>query len=451
MKQFRIETTDEFICGNSGLIMVGSLINKQSFKAKVNQLSIDDSQKDISNLDILKSYIGLLSLGKNSYETIDEYKNDLFFKESLQIEQLPSKESLRQRLESLSTKEVENIVKSFNSEIIKKCGELHTAKDTDLVPVDFDVSPFDNSNSNKQGVSRTYKQVDGFAPMLTYIGGTGYMLNNEFRKGSAHSNCEGTSEYIEKTIEYAQSITNKKLLCRFDSGNDSVENIDTIHQYPDVFYLIKKNFRREDQNPYISFAKEETAIKETPRKGKTIYYNSKEVKLTLKDNKNKVIKEVLTRLIVRLIERTIDKTGNGLLIPEIELEAWYCNLQDYKEKEIISLYADHGTSEQFHSEFKTDMDMERLPSGKFETNSLVITLGMLAFNILRAMGQEALNSGLLKRKRKVKRIRIRKVLQDIMYMACNYMIKFRQNTIKLATHNAFTGTFKFAYKKIAFS
>ncbi|MGV0036717.1 MAG: hypothetical protein ACNYPE_17840 [Candidatus Azotimanducaceae bacterium WSBS_2022_MAG_OTU7] len=30
------------------------------------------------------------------------------------------------------------------------------------------------------------------------------------------------------------------------------------------------------------------------------------------------------------------------------------------------LYADHGTSEQFHREFKTDMDIERLPSGKFD-------------------------------------------------------------------------------------
>ena len=30
----------------------------------------------------------------------------------------------------------------------------------------------------------------------------------------------------------------------------------------------------------------------------------------------------------------------------------------------------HGTSEQFHSEFKTDLDIEQLPSGKFATNAL---------------------------------------------------------------------------------
>ena len=41
------------------------------------------------------------------------------------------------------------------------------------------------------------------------------------------------------------------------------------------------------------------------------------------------------------------------------------------DREVIGLYHAHGECEQFHSEIKTDMDMERLPSGKFETNELV--------------------------------------------------------------------------------
>ena len=62
------------------------------------------------------------------------------------------------------------------------------------------------------------------------------------------------------------------------------------------------------------------------------------------------------------------------------------------------------------------MDLERFPSGKFETNSLILTLGLLTFDILCIIGQETLDSGLLKRKREVKRIRIRKVIQNMMYM-----------------------------------
>jgi hypothetical protein len=55
------------------------------------------------------------------------------------------------------------------------------------------------------------------------------------------------------------------------------------------------------------------------------------------------------------------------------LEGWTTTLPArFSCGDIIALYRDHGTHEQFHSEFKTDMDLERLPSGKFETNYLVV-------------------------------------------------------------------------------
>ena len=53
---------------------------------------------------------------------------------------------------------------------------------------------------------------------------------------------------------------------------------------------------------------------------------------------------------------------------------------------MIRLYHEHGESEQYHSEIKTDMDVERFPSGKFDTNELVLELTVLAYNILRVIG-----------------------------------------------------------------
>ena len=38
------------------------------------------------------------------------------------------------------------------------------------VPVDIDVTPFDNFRTRKQGVSRTDKGCDGYAPIMAYIG-----------------------------------------------------------------------------------------------------------------------------------------------------------------------------------------------------------------------------------------------------------------------------------------
>ena len=60
------------------------------------------------------------------------------------------------------------------------------------------------------------------------------------------------------------------------------------------------------------------------------------------------------------------------------------------DEDIIELYHNHAICEQFHSEIKTDMDMERMPSGKFDTNALILKLGMIAYNVLRIISTEAM-------------------------------------------------------------
>ena len=91
--------------------------------------------------------------------------------------------------------------------------------------MDFDVTPMDNSNSKKEGISKTYKLFDGYSPMLSYIGSSGFILNNQFRESYSHSNCEGNFDHISQTVEMALSLSDVPLLVRFDSGNDSLDNV----------------------------------------------------------------------------------------------------------------------------------------------------------------------------------------------------------------------------------
>ncbi|CUP03685.1 Uncharacterised protein [Enterocloster clostridioformis] len=63
------------------------------------------------------------------------------------------------------------------------------------------------------------------------------------------------------------------------------------------------------------------------------------------------------------------------------------------------------------------MDMERLPSGKFETNELVLELAILAYNILRMIGQESIGRKGTKTKHKVRRRRLRTVIGNMIMMA----------------------------------
>lgn len=84
-----------------------------------------------------------------------------------------------------------------------------------------------------------------------------------------------------------------------------------------------------------------------------------------------------------------------LQAPGYEIES-YCTSFCEKtatSREVQKLYHGHGTSGQFHSELKTGLDLERLPSGKFATNAIVPALGVSTYNLLRLIGQESLKTG----------------------------------------------------------
>ena len=152
--------------------------------------------------------------------------------------------------------------------------------------------------------------------------------------------------------------------------------------------------------------------------------------------------------VMRAVERTIDRRGQRLLVPEIEIEGWWTTL-DLPEKDVIKLYEGRGTSEQFHAEIKSDMDMERLPSGKFATNVLILTLGGLAYNILRAIGQLGLVSGETPVRHAAKRRRIKTVIQELMYLAARLVRTGRRLKLVFSRHCPAFAAFQSVYTRFS--
>lgn len=253
-------------------------------------------------------------------------------------------------------------------------------RNAQYVPLDLDVSPFDNSGTKKEGVARTYKDFDGYAPIFAYLGAEGYLVNAELRKGSDHCQ-KNTAPFLKETIiQLARKLTCQPLLLRLDAGNDSSKNVQICFE-PETLcdFIIKRNLRQESPEMWLDIAKEQGEATK-PRDGKTVYTGS--VFWSVADLDRKV------RIVFQVIERTVRADSQMLLVPKIEAQTWWTSLGD-SEATIIELYHNHGVCEQFHSEIKTDMDLERLPSGKFETNNLVLQMAILAYNILRLMGQES--------------------------------------------------------------
>jgi hypothetical protein len=93
VKRFIIAQSDrEFYTSHSGLALVGLCVNKLcSLSTQARQdFPINVASNGIGTDDILRSYIGLLTLGQSDYEAITSRKEDDYFKEALGIGKVPS-------------------------------------------------------------------------------------------------------------------------------------------------------------------------------------------------------------------------------------------------------------------------------------------------------------------------------------------------------------------------
>ena len=387
MSKIEFTLGNERIIPTSGIAVVGAILGNAGFTEYFNRTDVTDkrSQKQIRNGDIFTTGIGIQCMGKPDFETVHELlKDPEFFGKALGIEsRIPSEECFRTRMDSIGSSFREKLL-SANVRIMRANGISPGKLPNGQVPVDVDVSPHDNSKTHKQGVSRTYKGCDGFAPIYSYIGREGYLINAELREGKQHCQ-KHTPEFLRETVRLCREVTKDPLMFRLDSGNDAAENMG-IFLENGCNFIIKRNLRKESPYEWLEQLKPVCKNISHPREGKDVYIGSTWKEVSYKGSDGK-LHTITLRIVYEIIERSIDKHGQYLLPHDVEVNMFWTNLS-FSDEEVIELYHAHGESEQFHSEIKTDMDMERFPSGKFETNELFLELAVISYNILRMIGQE---------------------------------------------------------------
>jgi hypothetical protein len=403
-----IKTTTETIESKGGLLLAGKIARKSGL------LNIHSPLVKKAGT-IITSLFGLMTEGKTAFESIDEKRGKIFFKEALELPFVYAKETVRLYLEKM-TKDTESIIGQLKESAVKiiRKGQLHGLwiEGRQYLPVDIDTTTLDNSNTKKEGVSRTYRGFDGYHPITAYVGKEGYMLNSELRPGSQHCQKE-TVSFIKEVIQRLRGIkTFRRHLLRLDSGNDAFATLKTIIEAGKGYYfLIKRNRRKENDEIWLKIAKQ-YGKKSMLREGKKVWFGTAPIHPS---KKGETLKDV--RCVFEVIERKIDRKGNRLLFPEIEVNSWWTNL-DCDEEKVIMLYHGHATSEQFHGELKHDMGIERLPSGKLKVNKILFAVAMNAYNALRLIGQTSKD---IKGRTKFRRKRLGKVIRDLICVAGKFV------------------------------
>ena len=180
IKAFKIDKGNDSLHSIGGIFLIGQALEHSNLN-KIFQ-STRRSSLQFQDVDILKSQIGILSQAREKFTDISQFRGDQVFIKSLKLKDVPSEERLRQRLDEMP-QSYHSLLEQANNQLLKtrKFGTINISGMT-FTPVDMDVSPLVNTNSNKESIGRTYKGNDGFAPMFAYIGTEGFMLANELRQ-----------------------------------------------------------------------------------------------------------------------------------------------------------------------------------------------------------------------------------------------------------------------------
>ena len=211
MKHLKIEQSNTDIISHSGLSLIGQAIKHHTNLSKQLDANIP-LRHGIKHSDVIKSYLALLSIGKNDFEAINTIESEFYFMSAMDINDIPCEATLRQRMDNHADKFLPIVEKASRDFLCNIQPTLHPLS-TGHIPIDADVTPMDNSGSHKEGVSRTYKGHDGFAPMAVYLGQEGYCIDFEFREGKQHCQ-KDTPALLANALKHARQIHNTATLAQ---------------------------------------------------------------------------------------------------------------------------------------------------------------------------------------------------------------------------------------------
>jgi len=152
--EFIISHTDDVLVSHAGLALAGALLGRTSLRSRLDALAVEGLKRPaMPHGEVLLSMIGLLCLGKSDYAAIEPFRDESFFARSLGLSRLPSEETLRQRMDQLGSAPL-TILQEETASLLGDNAPVLAACHRGRVPLDVDVSPWNNSGTRPTGAGR---------------------------------------------------------------------------------------------------------------------------------------------------------------------------------------------------------------------------------------------------------------------------------------------------------
>ncbi|GAB1425347.1 hypothetical protein MASR2M16_25810 [Thauera terpenica] len=130
----------------SGLALIGQCCQAAQVEAVIDpRLPVSQGMR---TSDLVKSMVGLLSLGKSDFEAIEPFRSDRFFKEALGLAKVPGSVWMRQRLDARAA-ELRELTDELSLRLLERT-EAPITGHKGYVCADMDTFVMDNSDTKRK-------------------------------------------------------------------------------------------------------------------------------------------------------------------------------------------------------------------------------------------------------------------------------------------------------------
>jgi hypothetical protein len=90
MKRFKLKQSNADIISHSGLTLVSQAIKRYTHPSTALNIKVP-LRHGIRHSDVVKSYLALLSTGKNDFEAINDIDSEFYLKHAMSVNEIPAR------------------------------------------------------------------------------------------------------------------------------------------------------------------------------------------------------------------------------------------------------------------------------------------------------------------------------------------------------------------------
>lgn len=354
------------LTSDGGLLLVKEYVEQTGYiqtLGKAIQVVDDRKYHTHSNTDLVVQRLFQIIAGYGADSAAKYLVNNPIFSTVLGSHHAPASQSSMSRLYGrLSSPEGLGSLWQFNQERLDQKQEI--APRNEMI-VDLD-STYATTYGHQEGAAyNSHYSTVGYHPLVAFDGLTGDCLRAELRPGNVYTSTDAVNFIFDTLKHYRENFPEKRITLRADSGFASP----AIYEMCDTFeipFLI-----RLKSNQRITSMAEENCVKLS--KGTLDYeryVHEADYQAGSWGKSRRVVIESI-------------KQGGELYFRH----AFIVTSLDLPAEEVLTLYKNRGTMENFIKEAKNGFYMDKMDSHDFSINSVKMTLSLLAYNLINAMKQ----------------------------------------------------------------